>query len=317
MMSLLVFKEKLKKFYNKHDVYVNPAIKCIVTIITLFVINANIGYMDQLKNPAIVVIAGLICSFLPSGVIVVISSIFILAHLYAVSMEVAVVTFVIILIMLLVYFRYTPKDSLILVLTPVLFYMKIPYVVPILMGLIGGYISVIPVSFGVILYFILQYTNDNIALINQMGEESSVQKFTLVIDALVKNPLMLLTIIAFIAVLITVNVIKRLSIDYSWSIAIAIGGIINVLILLIGSLLMDISKDNNIVFMILGTIVSMVICYVLHFLIFTVDYSRTEYTQFEDDEYYYYVKAVPKLNVTAPEVNVKRINAHRISRVKR
>ena len=31
----------------------------------------------------------------------------------------------------------------------------------------------------------------------------------------------------------------------------------------------------------------------------------------EDYDYYYYVKAVPKINVTAPEMNVKRINAQR------
>jgi hypothetical protein len=33
--------------------------------------------------------------------------------------------------------------------------------------------------------------------------------------------------------------------------------------------------------------------------------------QFEDDEYYYYVKAVPKMNVSAPEVKVKNINRSR------
>ena len=30
--------------------------------------------------------------------------------------------------------------------------------------------------------------------------------------------------------------------------------------------------------------------------------------QFEDDEYYYYVKAIPKMSVNARDVNVKRIN---------
>ena len=40
---------------------------------------------------------------------------------------------------------------------------------------------------------------------------------------------------------------------------------------------------------------------------FNVDYSRTEYVQFEDDEYYYYVKAVPKNTVTAPQKRVKTI----------
>ena len=41
--------------------------------------------------------------------------------------------------------------------------------------------------------------------------------------------------------------------------------------------------------------------------LFTVDYRRTEYVQFEDDEYYYYVKAVPKVGVSVPEKQVKHI----------
>ena len=41
---------------------------------------------------------------------------------------------------------------------------------------------------------------------------------------------------------------------------------------------------------------------------FTVDYARSESLQFEDDEYYYYVKAIPKVSVSTPEKTVKRIN---------
>ena len=41
---------------------------------------------------------------------------------------------------------------------------------------------------------------------------------------------------------------------------------------------------------------------------FTVDYARSENLQYEDDEYYYYVKAVPKISVSTPEKTVKRIN---------
>ena len=41
---------------------------------------------------------------------------------------------------------------------------------------------------------------------------------------------------------------------------------------------------------------------------FSVDYTRTEYLQFDDDEYYYYVKAVPKMKVAVEEKTVKHIN---------
>ena len=37
-----------------------------------------------------------------------------------------------------------------------------------------------------------------------------------------------------------------------------------------------------------------------------MDYSRTERLQFEDDEYYYYVKAVPKAFVSGTDKRVTR-----------
>ena len=46
-------------------------------------------------------------------------------------------------------------------------------------------------------------------------------------------------------------------------------------------------------------------------MFFAVDFRRTEYVQYEDDEYYYYVKAVPKINVAGEDVKVKQINARK------
>ena len=57
-----------------------------------------------------------------------------------------------------------------------------------------------------------------------------------------------------------------------------------------------------------GSAVSFFLCQIIRFMEFNVDYSRTEMVQFEDDEYYYYVKAVPKVVLAVPEKKVKRIN---------
>lgn len=53
---------------------------------------------------------------------------------------------------------------------------------------------------------------------------------------------------------------------------------------------------------------SLAVAFILQFFVFSVDYTRTEHVQFEDDEYYYYVKAVPKMTITKREKEVKRIN---------
>ena len=84
------------------------------------------------------------------------------------------------------------------------------------------------------------------------------------------------------------------------------GGITNMLIVMFGDLFLDLNV--SIMGVIVGTLISLVLTFALQFFIFSVDYTRTEYVQFEDDEYYYYVKAVPKMVVAAPEKKVKRIN---------
>ena len=46
----------------------------------------------------------------------------------------------------------------------------------------------------------------------------------------------------------------------------------------------------------IGLLVSVMLAMIYNFFFFSVDYTRTEYVQFEDDDYYYYVKAVPKMS---------------------
>ena len=44
-----------------------------------------------------------------------------------------------------------------------LFALKVPYLVPILVGLGGALVSVVPVSCGIVIYYILQYVRSNAA----------------------------------------------------------------------------------------------------------------------------------------------------------
>ena len=108
---------------------------------------------------------------------------------------------------------------------------------------------------------------------------------------------------------------KRQSVDYAWNVAIVAGAVTNMLVILVGTFFFELS--GNIVGLILGNLVAMIAAFILQFFVFSVDYSRTEYVQYEDDDYYYYVKAVPKMNIAAPNVKVKKINVRRNSSVRK
>ena len=142
-----------------------------------------------------------------------------------------------------------------------------------------------------------------------MADEETAAKFRFIIDGLIKNQEMVVTIAAFSITVIIVYLLRRMSVDYAWTIAMTAGAVVNIMILLVGDLMFDINE--SLLSVILGTVFSFLLALVLQFFVFYVDYSRTEKVQFEDDEYYYYVKAVPKVTVAKPEKKVKQISSAR------
>ena len=59
--------------------------------------------------------------------------------------------------------------------------------------------------------------------------------------------------------------------------------------------------------MVVSIVVCMLVAYMIQFFRLTLDYHGTRKLQFEDDEYYYYVTAVPKIKVAAVDKTVTRI----------
>lgn len=306
MTTLLVAKQYIKNFISKYEVYLKPLLKMILALISLMMINGKIGYMHKLDNISLVLIIALMCSFMPANFIIFVAAAFIVLHLYALSLECAAIALVIFIVMFLLYFRFSPKDTLVVLLTPICFVLKIPYVIPLAMGLLGGPTSAISVGCGVMVSYLISYVADNATALSGMDAEDITTKFRFIIDGFIDNKGMILTIAAFAVTIILVYMIKRLTVDHAWTIAIIAGAIADVMILLVGDLIFD--TNVSIVGIIVGTVFSVLIAKVVEFFAFHVDYSRVEKVQFEDDEYYYYVKAVPKITVATPSKTVKRIN---------
>lgn len=309
MTALLELRENLKKIYSRNEAFILPVIKFLLGVIVLSIINGKMGYMTKLDNMAIVLIVSLLCSFLPTGFMAFFAMMFAVLHMYALSIETAAVGLVVFLLLYLLFLRFTAKEALVVVLTPVLCMLKLPYVMPVAMGLIGTPASCVSVGCGVVVYYLLQTVITNAPTINSMGAEEATAKLRLLIDGMLGNKAMLVMIAAFAITVIVVYLIRRMSVDHSWTIAMVAGVMIEVMILLVGDLMYD--TNLSIVSALLGAVVTLIACKIIEFFRFCLDYSRTEKVQFEDDEYYYYVKAVPKMTVAAPNNTVKKINTQR------
>ena len=282
MMKLLLFKEKLKEFYAKYDIYINPVIKFLLALLSLWMLRTNLGYMTRFNSLAVILVVSLLCSLLPIGAVVLFSAIFMLGHIYALSLEAVLVCLL-------------------------LFWLKMPHLVPLVLGLSATALSAVPAGFGTIIYYMITAVKQNAAALTETETSSMLTRFQLMVDQTVANRAAWIMIMAFAVTIVLVYIIRRLSVPHSWKIAVGVGAIAEIAIILVGMTILQVSRTNfPVVSMGIGIVVSVLLSLVLEFFLFSVDYNRTEYVQFEDDEYYYYVKAVPKLTVTPPQREVKR-----------
>ncbi len=307
MSNFILTRELIKKLYSKYEAYINPVLKFIFAMILLSIINSKMGYMGRIDNIVIVLVASLLCSFLPLQIMALFAGLFMLLHMYALAPECALVVGVLFFLMFILYVRLAPNETLVVLVTPILFMLKIPYLMPVAMGLIGAPTSIVSLSFGVIAAYVLQYIQANAATITTLEDGNMVSRIRFMVDGLLGNKSMIGMIIVFAIVLILVYTIRRRSFDYAWTVAVVAGGLTELILMLIINVTFD--MDYSMGGIILGCILSIALGMFLQFFSFHVDYKKIENVQFEDDDYYYYVKAIPKVTMPASDKKVKKVHS--------
>ena len=145
--NLLIIKEKLLAFYGRFSTYINLVMKFLLALFSFLLIGKAIGTHDILANPLICFAIAVMCAFVPVSVTVICATVLALIHLFGMSMELAAIATIVVLIVYLLYFRFAPKTGILLILTPLLFYIKIPYIIPVIAALTVGMTGIVPVFF--------------------------------------------------------------------------------------------------------------------------------------------------------------------------
>ena len=306
MYYLLELREKMKKVYASYNVYIRPAVKFLLALLSFILLNASIGYMSKLNNPFLSILLSVLCAFLPGQLMILVLSLFMMAHLYAISAELAVIALCVLVVMYLLYLRFAPRMGYIIIITVMMCGLKLYAAVPIIIGIGLGAASIVPVSFGMLVYVIVKTASEYEAALTNSSVTDTVQHISYLAESFVNDRAFIVMVLAAVVTIIVIVCIKKMTIDNAWTYALIAGAVVEFLIYIVGILALH--AKFGIVSLILGLIIGIVGGYVCKVLLFSVDYKRTEYVQFEDDEYYYYVKAVPKVTVVNEDVRVKQIN---------
>ncbi len=306
MTAFLEIKQRIKNFYGQYEIYIVPVLKFILALVSFVWINTTLGFTAALNNPFVVLILALLCSILPVNLILYIGFALVIGHCYSVGIEVAAFALALVLFLLVLFLRFSSKANVVMIFTPLAMGLHIPALLPIGSGLLSNPLSAIPAGCGVIFYYFIQLVREQSAVLQNQDTEI-MQKVKLLSDGLVRNQEMWITAVAFVAAILLVYMIRTRFFDYAWRVSIVAGGVTYVFLMLMGSLFLGI--QISIVELIIFTVVAILIGLLLELFVFGGDYTRTERLEYEDDEYYYYVKAVPKATVATSERNIKKINA--------
>ena len=183
-----------------------------------------------------------------------------------------------------------------------MFVFKMPYLVPLLLGMIATPMAIFPTVSGVIIYFVFRVIQEAATRQDISSLDATLALYIDVVNSLFKHKEMFLTAAIFAAVIFIMWLVRRLRFEFVFEITIVLGAIINILGFLLANLQLNINVGTG--DMILGTVVSMLLVFVAQFFRVVLDYTSVEHVQFEDDDYYYYVKAVPKIDVSMLQKNV-------------
>ena len=276
MTTLLEIKEKLIRFYGKNEIYLLPVIKFVFALFTFLMINNSIGYMKFISRTPVALILALVCSVIPVNGTIVLAALVSLLDFYALSLEVCLVGLLLFAVIYFIYFRFAPKSGFNAILTPICFKLHIPYIVPVGTGLLSEAYSVVSVACGTVLYFFIRGVGENANALGSAAEESdsSTSKIVIALNQLVGNKEMYLVLVIFVIAALMVYLIRRLDIEHAWTIALMSGILFEAIGLTAGYILLGISGRT--VGVIAGSIASGLIAFLIEFLFFNLDYSRTE-----------------------------------------
>ncbi|SFQ29843.1 hypothetical protein SAMN02910358_01466 [Lachnospiraceae bacterium XBB1006] len=307
MNKMLERKTKLVVFVEKNEFLVKGLAKLVLMLTACLLVHFELGFFQRVHVIAIPIALAVIGAFVPMGLGTLMLAAYLLINLYGLGVEVCVVALVLLLLCFTLYFRFAPGRSHLLILTPVCWMLRIPYFLPVTEGLVRGAGSVVPVMMGTVMYYYLRGLRANTALFTTGTGTEAMGKVNAALNLIMGNKELWLVIGTFLLTALVVSAIRRRSIRNAWRVAIYTGVTIQTICLLFGKLILG--NMTGIVGVMIGSLIGLGVDIAVEFFLFQLDYSRVERVQFEDDFYYYYVKAVPKVMVRAQEKKVTTFGA--------
>lgn len=308
MNTLIKFRTKVEEFYIAHRRVAGYILRAVILFLCMLIISSYIGFNEFLSQTWVVAILALVLAFIPIRFIMMAVVAYTAVQIFYLSIGIGVVTTVILVVMYLLYFRFAGQYGYLLMLLPLLYFIRLPLVAVLVLAALGPAISVITVIFGTVFYYLIHYIDVHAVVFASTTGSAEFEKAEMLLQGLFTNSEFLTMLIVMFVVFMIVHFVKRANYSHSYELAIAVGTGVYIVMALGSELLFGAMTTTKLLTYCIGGLISGALAILLTDVIKPLDYSRTETVEFEDDEYNYYVKAVPKTAFKSETVSVKKIN---------
>ena len=304
--KLLEFRGLARRFFQKYQLIIEPVFRFVISWLAFHTINKELAYNTTVANPVIELGMAAVGAFLPPVILILLCALLAILQVYSASPILAALVIVIFAVLYCFIARFSGKYGYAVVAVPILFMFKMPYLIPLLLGMIATPMAIFPTASGVVVYYVFKVIQEAATRQDITSLDATLALYIDVVNSLFKHKEMFITVAIFSAVIVIMWLVRKLRFEFVFEITIVLGAIINILGFLLANLRLDINVGTG--SMILGTVLSMLLVFIAQFFRMVLDYTSVENVQFEDDDYYYYVKAVPKIDVAMLQKNVTKFS---------
>ena len=301
MTGILKIKNDIRAFLRKQDEIANPIFRFIWSLLVFMSLQKLFHYSDLGSKTEVTILLAVLTALLPDAFMFLAAGILIALHSFSVSLEAGAIFVVLYIIMYCVYIRFFPNYAYAMFIVPLFYVIGIPYAAPIAVALIAGLGGVVPAVMGVVLYFYSQCIEDVSGLLATDDIEKEIEAFQKLSHVLLHNKEMFAAMIIFAITVLVIALLAKFSYPYAIYVAIGAGVVINIFVAILAGYILG--QDVPMGTVMVGSIIGILIGFVIRCGQGLLDYQHTERVQFEDDDYFYYVKAVPKFDSEKKEKN--------------
>lgn len=306
MEAILKVKNNIRNFLRRFDEVFRPIFKFVWCFVSIYSLQKIYNYSDLGAKNEVTLLLAVLSALLPDGFMFFMVGALLSLHCFNVSLEVGIIFLLMYIIMYCAYARFFPKLSYAMYMVPLFYMLGIPYAAPVAIGLIAGIGGAVPAVFGLLLYYYSICTANMYNMIKLDQSEEGIETFKIVMEQFVNNKEMYGVIVVFVVTILIIGVLKLLQYPYAMYVAIVSGIVANLLGAVVAGAVVKVSIDMGPI--IFGSIIGLIIGLVIRAGQGIVDYGKVERVQFEDDDYYYYVRAVPKVDAEKPKKKRKPVD---------